>query len=818
VPASDSNALPHEQIMHVAMGNFNFSMIEKSLKKRLGTTSFTLIQVQMQVLNASGQWEPQDKAFLKELAEGSNYYWSNASTAFFLSDGTTDWGLGLFGMIPMHTKKLNKRQQEVSRSVEFSYRGPVSDPGTGVKPVTIGYIDSDKPEILYDGIFAISLDFAKRVVYSSEPNRYRRAMILEELKNTRLMGRFNCWLGTGKGDLVIIEGLPYDIMTHPCNVKDDLVGPMDEIHFTLWRHEPWHQAVYDRQKTNNFRNLLPDSQHRADLEYMVQSIKDAVEAGTDMEDFLGLNEDGHFDGPVPAPGEQGSDFYRNFLRLWVNSGLEPFAASHVIFMIRNAVRKKMAKGRQVFRDSNGNTHISWNRMWVPMRNAFVGGISAYSFYTDVCGTTFPGHDGTKAFWDDRWGIILPDDVFPKLAKLLGGADQDDTITLLAKDIFSSDPAMVDLLKAEGVLTADVDIPSSPDEAIRAAVAFRSPSAPGEWCVVFYEGDMPFWAFDDDEVLTFDLKYAPLPSTTLNAAVKVTGLPPAKVMSGRHIMPDEAWDSIEAQLENPGVGRYVMVLMAITNVTGGKFLPPVLLAALEDIVDCLQQEADKDRFRAIEAEITRLTKWLVDYLNKDPDAKIDRYFANLLGKNFVKAVNRSKIVDGRFSKFERTYEATYHHLGEYLTQSTFGDRAKTSLVHKTLMEMDLGPKALKWGAEFFNVWDERINRAIKEHPVPEGQDARGLHPFEIFALKQARSLAIKEVVDQAIEAIETSPQWTNMRILAVWKYIVTPTAKSKFGHSDRLLFQAGTERCLGHILIDALIEKGLATPYNPSDEG
>jgi hypothetical protein len=171
----------------------------------------------------------------------------------------------------------------------------------------------------------------------------------------------------------------------------------------------------------------------------------------------------------------------------------------------------------------------------------------------------------------------------------------------------------------------------------------------------------------------------------------------------------------------------------------------------------------------------------------------------------------QVVVGRFRRAEVAYEGTLVRLTEELRTITMRLRHETELV-AWVRGLETPDGATAWAAKFFKDFNTELQNATWHFKALDDPDA---HPFQRFAIQQAKAEAFGHIVAKMVARIQEKPDHVNTRVLALWQYIVTPDgANYKWGRSDQIIFQPSKDICVMDLLVDALIDAGQALPALP----
>lgn len=205
--------------------------------------------------------------------------------------------------------------------------------------------------------------------------------------------------------------------------------------------------------------------------------------------------------------------------------------------------------------------------------------------------------GGGLVWFEGEALVVADDIYERVAGILGGGDQDDRITVLFRK----------MLDGRKVL-----------------VLFRNPVGWMEYIAIDWTPNtyVSTWDMYDGSELSWTVfnEHGAKPIDCWNFTF--VGLPPAG--KGTKVVPYSSYDVldiIDVLARAPQVGTYMLKVSlfdAVRNILlyRGIDIPPELLEALcplEDVVDTIVQTMDADGLAAIEAECEVMLGRLADIL-------------------------------------------------------------------------------------------------------------------------------------------------------------------------------------------------------------
>jgi len=274
--------------------------------------------------------------------------------------------------------------------------------------------------------------------------------------------------------------------------------------------------------------------------------------------------------------------------------------------------------------------------------------------------------------------------------------------------------------------------------------------------------------------------------------------------------------IKAQLVNPGVGPFANVIMAMASTFGPDNMPEEMLAAMEDIIDSVQQTADILAFAAISDETNRLWTWFYNKVLAD-QVKVD---AGLLATrvptklgsgddaiNLVDDIIAAGLkYDGPQRNLHKLYSRCIVSVGEVGKRAAHEARLNTPLA-TYMRNYRIGVPGIKaWATN----WLRNVNGQLKKLDREFG-NIEANHVIERRNTQTLRRLALEQLMDNWVNTIYTDGQFNSAdQFLALYKLIVTPTSTFPLGDNDRVFVQpssAGMPSMMG-MFLTACEEKGI----------
>lgn len=719
-----------------------------------------------------------------------NFMFANADYSFFVDIKDYDeYGLDFMGLHINHSKKAAKRLQELIRQVEmFKYNERES--------FDIGFKDFGMEGDFvkfFDGKSYIRKSFALQMaenIINPKRRDHVKFMIAAGAMNHVTL-RILTPKGLIKGDAVIVKDgyINHDVVTHPDNLKSEL--KTNGWSFAcIWEHGMVHNAVWDVQSEINFSHALTAQHHRGDILRIVKSVQDSLATGT-LPSWLMLDEDAHNeDGTVNM--EQLSDSISKSWVRWQANGLDVRAAQNLTYMSINGIINRMTKSETV---KDGKGGFFYKKMWTPMSNAVLLTVNTWESAHYMGGFDFEHRNRNVCFYDKRVGFIISGNRFVQTYNLHGGWDLDDSVKVIVVKVFCSDPHV--LVKHLGKTVQETYIPGTRETAKEMVLLVRSPNGPGEWSIEDCDIDsLPI----AEELRTADLPVVdiaqmPLPQDILLRHVEMSGMPTGMSFTNKSMTRDDSRVMIEAQLNNPGVGRFCNSMMVWASVADG--FPCQMLAPMETIVDTVQQEHDAEKFESIELETANIFAQVIQTRES-----VDNYIA--FTRMPHKARRYVSTHNGQFTETHKVYLQSIETIRESIMNHTLQMRAADPVV-TFIRNHGVDNETHQEAVKFLALATTRIS-AIDRSFKADKMDS----PFYKISMQAAKSAAMHELVSKMVAHVDAMEN-PDRFILTLWHNILTPTQRAPYGSSDRVIFQPNAvgERSLMDVLIEALVAKGWA---------
>lgn len=788
-----------DYFMPVETGDWVYPALNRltkaGIKFRLGVISTKELGVNIN----NGRYE------LPKLVDQSTFCWANASYAFFLMvDGEDkDFTLSALGMEALDMKKTSKRLQEVPRIVQMNASGSMKR--LSYKMLTQADVDH-QPELFFDGVIFIRKTFAVKGCFSMPDGHEKRKMIalINNNKIGRLIFRLTMDCGLVKGLAVVCEDdqLDADVVFHESALKKEIFDSDNRWQMTAFRHPHIHTAMWDMQSMfHNHTWLLTEERFSQDLDSILVDVSQQVSEGKIPDWILYQEEHGHHEDGTPSMEHAVSGWKKSYQR-WQSAGFEVQSSSNILFMAYGSVINQMKAA------------LRKNRWWVPMSNAMLATVTTREALEMIGGFRFHGKSRDEVFYDERFGVVLPGDRFVETADLHDTWDQDgDQAKFIRIKLWSSaDPVEY---RNTFIIPSYLEVPSTPEEAIDVCVVIRSPNGPGGYSIQRYDADsMPFMRAAEDRVPVIDLMTAPKAMSTLLKSTVVGEVPKSVNYSNRLMSRENALSMISAQIDNPGVGRYANVVMAWSALFGPSY-PTELPANGNDIIDTLQQTADADAFGYIQYGVERAEDLLILRAIKH-NIPVDSFVFETRFSGAMKEMmytdtsidgdkHLSKlVVDGKFARMHKAYLDTFGKVQNYVRTASFELRMASETRNKIMEAIpSMKPNTCQWASEFWTKYNTLLEKAdIEYRQKTKGFD---ISRFAKAFAERKRTEAISKVVeDMYLEITSYESGSPEKWAVALYRWIIDPAlTRTKYGKSDRILFQNGQE--LQDTIMDLLIQ-------------
>lgn len=776
------------QAVEIGMG-WRYPLLENKLNAR--GKKFRVAMIGNRELDSLVQARGID---IDDMVASSNFAWANATSTFFIKiDGYDGFDLSYLGMVGLDAKKLPKRMQEITRIAELDSSGKMED--LDYELVTSGVLPFG--DLAYDGPIFVRRSFALRAAKSK--NRLRRLIHKGEFGPA--IARFITDKGEIKGLLHIVddEQLLHDVVVHESALKRELLMTDGHWSFTAFRMSHYYKSVWNFQTAANNHNwLYTEQKFMQDLSTMVDEFKQSMEAGEIPEWILFQEQDNHDEDQISRHQEHVTAYWQEQARKltsarWQQMGFSVDASASVLKMAFGSVKNQMSSAL------SGDKP----RFWVPVTNAFSATIVTAEALRDLGGfdiDTFIEENCLhgKVFFVENVGLVIPAKRFIDTEELHDTWDQDGDAASVEKILlWSSDPAVTDLRRIYGVIPQDMEVPSTPEEAIEACVVIRSPNQPGGYSIELYDSvSMPFMRQVVNPTVV-DLADTPSSLTELLNAVNCGNVVSNKTYTGRKFTRDNAKEAILAQMNNPGIGSYANAIMVYASVFGPQ-LPQNLPFSGNDLIDITAQTADQDAFDIITDGVDDLWETMAS-INMEVD---EFMFENRVPKK-VRDDNNWTVVKSSWSRMHEAYVDAISEISKELNKNTFAIRQRSNFVKFMKTEIPTLPAGTQeWAKQFWSKYENLLKRNDMEHSIDRKMDR-----YTKASLVASRSDSVADIVRQMVDELRQT-SLPGKYAMALYRWIVDERmTRQKYGVSDRIVFQGGKpgQETVMDVMLEGLFE-------------
>jgi ribA/ribD-fused uncharacterized protein len=755
---------------------------------------------------------------VENLVNQSTFCWANASYAFFLYIDEMDkkyFTLEAMDMVALDAKKTSKRLQEVTRQCQMRKSGKLTELSwlmlddsdmenmegqydrignwpANHEGVTLE-LDSSDRENLYDGMVVVSQTFMRKMCYKMDDGHEKRRLI------AMIMGgridRFIFRLLTPYG---LVKGLglcrPDDVMSHDVifhrtALKPELFADGDTYHATAFIHESVHTAMWDMQSTfNNHDWLLTEERFVQDSETLLQDVRTSMD-NNEVPDFI-LNQIKHAHDESGAQNiEQVTGGWKTNVVKWLQEGMELSASANFNNMALGSVERQMRAARDN------------RRWWLPMSNAFTATVNTYEALKHLAKMDLPESKKDLVFYIENIGVVIPGHRFVKTRFLHDTWDQDgDQAKFIWIKIWCSENGLEKLqtLKEDHVIPNDMIVPATPEEAIDVCVVIRSPNGPGGYSIQYFDAEtMPWHRRNDDRVPVVNMETAPFGLQRLLETSEVGEIPRSVVYTNTLFSRENARRMISAQLLNPNVGMYANLIMGYSAIMGISY-PEWLPANNNDVIDMNQQEADAVAFDYLADGMKTMQENILKQFYQE-QIPIDRFvFDTRMSaglSDLVTELFEPLLFDGKFTRMDRVNERTLELVKSAIVEASFGRRMECDTRQLVMDKLPtIKQEHAVWAREIFREFNTRLKRIDIQYnnhvDFARGASINGRY-FKMFA-EADRTKNVSKVVEDLYNKINsyTAPEkWT----VLLYRWIIDPSLSStKYGASDRIIFQNGTK--------------------------
>lgn len=773
-----------QDIYAVQTGDYTYSLLENKLTKRgikfrLGVVSNDDLS---ELINKYKLFN------LKEMIGKCRFAWANASYTFFLevedSKEASSFDLSDLGLEVYDFKKTSKRLQEVTRITQMHASGPMDKLNYRMLE------DLPGEELAYDGPVFVSDWFALRSCFrmANGPTKAKHFAMINRGKIGPMIGRILMDQGEVKGLFHVVprEQLGADLVFHKSALKRELKTDDGRWHYTAFKHKNLHTAMWDMQTMfNNHTWLMTKEQFTLDMESVITDFNKSIENGQLPDWIIHQETDGHKDDSAPQVEHVTSSWKKSYIR-WQQAGLDVTASSNLVYMAFGSLLNQMRSA------------MKRNTWWVPISNAFTATVTTFDALEVMGNFELPQHKRDMVFFDERFGCVVPTKRFIETADLHDTWDQDgDQAKFIRIKLWSSSPVMSldgynhPKLRETYVIPADLEVPSTPEEAIDMCVVIRSPNGPGGYSIERFDAEtMPWLRVAEDRVQVIDLHKAPAAMSTLLAATECGQINSSTTYTEELFNRDHAINMINAQMSNPGVGRYANLIM-VWAATFGPSYPSKLPAIGNDVIDCVQQTADLDAFLQLQGNYSDMAEYMAQEIINS-GCGIDRY---VLETRFpalsdeTREVLTSVAVDGKFTEMYNAYKETLTKVQNLASKGSFELRLSSDTRNKVYN----GIPALKeststWCRAIWSKYERELSRVDAKY----SDLSKNTNRFtKMFAVAQ-RAEDISAIVGQLLDEVKATSH-PELYALAIYRWIIDPElTRSKYGVSDRIIFQNGAD--------------------------
>lgn len=796
------------RLLTLDTGEWKFPVLERAMRKGVE------FHIQSWALSEIAKWDP---IYLEDRIGKSNFAFATPKNLIlFKFANHSGFDLRPLGIDIDNTKKLVKRLGEVIRLSGHAHLDEYAELGT------LEYeTPEDREDVDFDGMNVISRTLAELVNFKGDRGWLR---VLTEK-------------GLIKGDFVVREDDFFPkgvhVLYHTENLKPELATTGWQLVMVM-KHGP----SYSQNHNDQIRFMVPSvftrDRMESDLKYLVadwwRSIK---EDDGELNEYLASTQ-GAFDDPVAVDlraMDRLADRLEDQARLLQTVGIPPAVLSNIAFSRTGALARKLEAGRM--KDPNGRYMNHFKRMPILATHAFAGAIISWAAYHEMAGLNYGKpddegnyvEDGSRTFYNSRYGLVMPTQRFRDTYHLHGGFDQDDTIGMFDYDFWSSDPGHVALLKEHKVIDPALEIPDNPEDAVPAALTIRMPMGPGEYSIESVSPDMPWKHVKDIKRRVIDVATLPLPSDLVFVdadPVELVGSVDYAAEFDRTF----ALNMVRAQMINPNVGQYANLIMAAASIFGPDNIPAgVKTLKMEETIDTVQQEADALKFTTISNAVTSGWIALVDRV-LDTQTKVDNGVLVtripreiLIGEETIpiaQAIIDAKLVfEGDTGFMHKRMVQAIDHLRKNAEAITKKNRNETALALKVArykVPKELRTFAIGWlrgcNGALKNV-DKKFRELRREF---EGEDS--LNAIIRRELQIQHRVAIEELMDKYVDEIINNKRYdTLLQVMALYFVIITSKSEAHpFGDNDRVLVTPSSEDHISitELFIRACIQFNLVT--------
>lgn len=791
-------------------------------------------KLKMITINELKQWISKDNGDLDALIEESNFAWANATHAFFLKmREDNNWSLDDLGVSVIDMKKTSKRLQEITRFTQV-YRS------RSMKSVTTKAYTNEWLEQYYSS-YGLKYDPADEVMFDG-PAFMRKSAFIKAcfpIKDAEVRGRMiggvhgdnRTWLFRMKMECFMLKGLlhiveddeiPADIVYHESMEKKELSTTDGNYTFVAWPMPTLYEVTIDDQSMINNPWLYTTEHLKATCDSLLSDFKKEIEVGN-MPEWMTVSMDDQEDHGVVNEDNELQEWQANYIK-WQKAGFSLYDSSNFIHMAYGQLANRMSAS------------VKRGNIWLPMFNAFMAPVITHEALQIMGGQELPESKSNVVWYDKRFGAIIPGNRFVETADLHDTWDQDgDMARFIRIKLWSSSPVVTlyglshQEFRDGFVIPADLEVPTTPEEAIDMVVIIRSPNGPGGYSIERYDAEtMPFMRVNEDMVQVIDLSKATLPMSTLLkdtiVDTKLNEILNSTQYTKRGFTRDNAKDMIDAQLHNPGFGSFSNFMMVHANVFGPSY-PTYMPASGNDIIDASSQTANIEAFRFISGSVSTMWQSMIDDIIKQ-DIRIDSYMMSRIPDRFKHELE-GNVYTGPLAELSEHYIKVLKDVREE-KKNTIYLRMRSELIPQLQQLIPTLSDQTQAVCEAFNTKYIHMLRAFDERKA-EAKAEETKWSSRYFKAWNAvySSTELEAIVKMMVDEIETSKSPTKMAV-AIYRWMTDPkmsyervyhegrgeyikaNAHLRYGLVDRVMFQAGKrgQKSMMDLLIQGLKDLGL----------
>lgn len=742
------------------------------------------------------------------------------------------FGGSALGLSLKYSKKLMKRTQEILRSSHmtafFPRREDTIWTTTGglkllaellemdrcdlfqdnklvvaefIRPEDIVALLGDDAKLLYDGVNMVDMELAIRCLeeqmvvalpkYKGAIRRAIREMREAAEDGVPIVGRYIFRLlgakGLLKGDCLAVVGLKErtgaDVIFDRENLKDEIWTLGGETIICMDVHEAIHDAVkWDSQSTTNFKYGLSREQQADDI-LSIQTAMEEVIEGKEIPKWMILSPEVHTDMEgylVPTNKEFA---FQDFHRIQ-GYGIDPLGIQNYGSVWLGGTKRRMS--------TFFNKKTGFNKKpFIPMSHAVNMGVMTYRAVEDMACVDLSHLDQSKVNYMANVGALYPTDRWLATIDLHGGQDLDDTNNIHDRLVYCDDAVHLANLVTDGVIGAEVDVPTTPEDARGLVLVIRQPNGAGEYSI-----EEPAYPVVRPDTPVLNLAKMPRGITYLRTvANQVEILTDPDVVYGGDYTVATAQYVLDAQANNPGIGSVANMLMVWHDAMGSVL--PVGIPALEDMVDTVQQTHDQVGIEQVRSVPAVIGQQLAERLAADPKRGTDRLLVTERLKytegEFMEII-RERMTIHRPTDVNQTYQKAVKAISELIKDRLLQMRAESNL-YKRVVNMRFSPDQMSFAKAHVEDMRDQFD-AISKHYETSPYD----NPFKKVANRMNLQAALREVVEAKVTVLKSDPDQMKYRIVAMYKYIIQDQIwrgkRWALGTYDQVLFRsAGADEAL-----------------------